>query len=901
MRFPRKLALGLGVFVATLLLVALVLPFMFRDRIAARIKTELDASVNAKLAWGGTRLSILRDFPNVSLGIDRLSIVGIAPFNGDTLLTMREARVVLDASSVIGYLRSGAPIVVREVALRQPSVRLRVLADGRANWDIAQPRGKSGADSSPGVGVTLRDLRISDGRVTLDDAQSRLVASVHGLQESLRGDFASDRFVLATRTRADSVSLRFAGVPYLSRVGVELNADVDADLRARRFTFSNDSLRLNQLVLAFTGSVVLGTPDMTFDLSFSTPSTAFKDILSLVPAVYASGFDRIQAAGSMSTSGSVRGKYGPNAFPALALRARVERGAFRDPSLPLPARDISLDLAIDNPGGHVDRTVIDLKRLHAVIGARPFDARMVMRTPVSDPDVDLRVVGALDLADVSRTVQLEGVSQLAGVIAADIAMRARLSDVDAGRYDKVAASGTVSISRFAMRSAAVPHPIAIDSAALRLTPRTAELPMLAARVGNSDVRASGSLENLLGFVLRGDDLRGKATLTSNHFDLNEWKSDEKLTEVIPVPAHVDFALQATAGRVSYGAITAANVRGNLRVKDQRVTLDELHMETMRGTVVANGFYETTDPARPTFDIDLRLAAVDIPSAFTALSTVQKFVPLARWAQGAVSGTIGVKGPIGSDMSPIFSALTGKGAIETERLVVNDAPVLARLADALKVELLRKPSLGPVKAAFDVANGRLLVKPFVVKANGMDMTVAGSNGIDQSIKYDLALATARGPLGAEVTGTVTNPTVRPNVSGLVTAVKDSAKTLVQNEIASRTAGAKQRADSAVEEARRRARAEADRLVAEAEKQAESIRAEARALAETARRQGNERADSLLAKATNPAARIAAKAGTDRLRREADASADRIVREADARADAIVAQAKKQADALASARG
>jgi hypothetical protein len=901
MRFPRKLALGLGAVVATLLLVAIILPFMFRGRIASRLRSELDASVNAKLAWGGTSLSILRDFPNVSLGMERLSVVGVAPFQGDTLLAMREARVALDVGSVVGFLRSGAPIVVREIALVQPDVRLRVLPDGRANWDIARARKTAGPDTAPAVGVTLRDLRISDGRVTLHDEQTRVVASVHGLQESLRGDFSRERFVLGTRTRADSVSLRFAGVPYLTRVALELNADVDADLRARRFTFRDDSLRLNQLVLAFTGSVALGTPDMTLDLAFSTPSTAFKDILSLVPAVYASGFDRIQTAGSMSTSGSVRGKYGPNAFPALALRAKVERGAFRDPSLPLPARDISLDLAIDNPGGHVDRTVIDLKRLHAVIGARPLDARLVMRTPVSDPDVDLRLVGGLDLADIGRTVKLEGVSQLAGLVAADIAMRARLSDVDAGRYDKVAASGTVAASRVAVRTAALPHAIMIDTAALRLTPRTAELATLAARVGNSDVRAAGTLENVLGFALRGDDLRGTATVSSTHFDLNEWRSDEKMTEVIPVPAHVDFSLQATAARVSYGAVTAANVRGNLRVKDQRVTLEELRMETLRGTVVANGFYETTDPARPTFDMDLRLAAVDIPAAFTALSTVQKFVPVARWAQGAVSGTVGVKGPIGRDMTPIFSALTGKGAIETERLVVNDAPVLTKLADALKVEQLRKPSLGSVKAAFDVADGRLLVKPFVVKTNGMDMTVAGSNGIDQSIRYDLALATPRGPLGAQVTGTVTNPTVRPNVAGLASAVKDSARNLAQNVIAARTAAITQRADSAAENARLRARAEAERIVAEAEKQAATIRAEARTLAETTRRQGSERADSLLAKATNPAARMAAKVGTDRLRREADESAERIVREADARADAVVAQARKQADALAPARG
>jgi cell division septum initiation protein DivIVA len=589
-----------------------------------------------------------------------------------------------------------------------------------------------------------------------------------------------------------------------------------------------------------------------------------------------------------------------------------------------------MELVIDNPGGHVDSTVVDLKRLHAVIGGRPVDARLVMRTPVSDPDVDLRLSGALNLADVGHTVKLEGVSELAGSVAADVAMHARMSDVDAGRYDRVAASGTMSAARIALRTATVPYPIAVDSAALRFTPRTAELTSFAARIGSSDVRATGSLDNVLGFALRGDDLRGSATVSSNRFDLNEWRSKEKTTEVIPVPPHVDFALKASAAHVSYGALTLANVRGDLHVKDQRVTLSELRMQTLRGTVVANGFYETTVAGRPTFDVDLTLAAVDIPAAFAALTTVQKLAPVARWAQGGVSGTVGLKGPLGLDMVPIFTALTGKGAIETERLVVNGAPVLEKLSDALKLEQLRKPSLGAVKASYDVADGRLHVQPFVVKMNGIDMTVAGSNGIDQSLKYDLSLAVPRTllggaagsvvaklasqagkagtdltagetvQLGAKVTGTLTNPVVRPSFGGMAGSARDAAKNVVQQELATRTAVVKEKVDSAAEEGRRRARMEADRMVEEATRQADTIRAKARTLAATTRREVNTRADSLQAHATNPVARIAAQAAADRLRREAEQQGDRIVREADARADGLIAQAKLKADALVPAR-
>lgn len=925
----RKVVFGLGALFAGLLLVLLVVPFFFQDRIASRLHAEIDRSVDARVAWKGASLSLLRGFPNATLSLNGLTIVGVKPFDRDTLVSMRQARLVLDLGSVVRYLASGDRIVVRDITLGAPAVRLRVLADGRANWDIVRKQGSGAGGSSRAVGVTLRNFRISDGRVRMDDEHSRLTAYMTGIQETLSGDFARDRFVLATRTRADSVLLRFAGVPYLDRVALSLDADVDADLARHRFTLRDDSLRLNELALAFAGSVTTGAPDLGLDLTFSTPSTAFHEILSLVPAIYGRDFARLQTAGTMTVSGRVKGSYGPHAFPQLALRARVDNGSFRYPGLPLPANGISMDLAVANPGGHVDSTVVTLNRLHAVIGGRPLDARLVMRTPVSDPDVAIGVTGALNLADLARTVKLDSVSQLAGLVSADVSMHARLSDLDAGRYDRVDAHGTVAAARIALRSAAIPHPVDIDTAALHLTPRAAELTVFTARIGSSDVRATGSLDNLLRYALRNDDLRGSATVSSRHFDLNEWRSKEKTTEVIPVPAHVDFALKASADTVKYAALTLGDVRGNLHVRNQRLTIDSLSMQTLRGKMVASGFYETTVPGRPTFDVDVRLASVDIPSAFAALATVQKLAPVARWAQGSMSGAVGLRGALGSDMAPVFSSLTGKGAIATERLVLQGAPVLDRVASALSLEQMRKPSLGTVKLAFDIADGRLHVSPFTAKVDGIDMTVTGSNGIDQSLSYDLGLAVPGASLGAaagsavaklaarsgvapsaltdagvvqlraKVTGTVSNPSVSANFAGMAGSMREAAQNAVRQAGATRIDSAKRKADSVATEAQRRARAEADRIVADAERQAAAMRTDARALADRTRRQATEHADSLVARAANPVARVAAQAAADRFRREADQQADRIVRDADAKADALVAQAKQRANALVQA--
>ena len=913
----------LGIVLLIPLVLLVVLPLAFGDSIVARVKAEVNETVDARVDWRDAGLSFFGDFPNLTLSLDQLSIANTGRFAGDTLAKVGTLNVVLDLGSVWRNYRRGEPIIVRSVELDRPVLALRVLDDGTTNWDIAKDTSASAADTSSPVAVTLRSLEIRDASVSLDDRQSRLVASLLGYRQSLSGDFAQDVFTIETLAHADSVSLSFAGIPYLTKVMLSLSADINADMRTKTFTFAENELQLNELRLGFSGSTKIGEDRTTLDMAFNAPRTDFKHILSLIPAIYAQDFQTLRTSGAVSVSGNIKGDYGERAFPSFVVNAKVDNGSFQYPDLPLPARDIALDLAVRNPGGDVDSTVVNLDRFHASIGGEAVDGTMVLRTPVSDPDVDLRLAGQLDLADLRRTVKLEGVKELAGRIAADVAVRTRMSWVDKKQYDRVTARGNVNVAGVAVNTEDLPHALAIDEARLQLTPQRAELRSLTGRIGSSDLRLSGYLENLVPFALRGDPLRGSATFASRHFDLNEWQSDDDSLEVIPVPGNIDIALNATVDELIYGKLTMTNASGGLRVKDDRATLERFTMNTLGGAFSVTGFYETTDVAKPTFDVDMQLKSVDIPSAFAALTTVQVLAPVARYARGSVSTDLHLTGALGKDMTPLFNVLTGRGSLQTSELILQGFPVMVRLADVLKIDQLRNPTLDALRASLQIRDGRVHVNPFTVGVGQSVLRVAGSHGIDQSLQYTLGLQLPRAALGADanrviaglvsragrtgidlqaadsveldvrVGGTLTNPTIQTNLGDVVASAGEQVKEAVREEVAERVDSVKARADSAAAEARRRAEAEAERLIAEAEQRAAAIRDEAQRLADRVRQEGNARADSLVARASNPLAQAAARAAADRLRKETNDRADQIISEADKRATDLVAEARKKA--------
>ncbi len=924
MKKRTRIFVIIGTVFAVLLLAIGLLPALFADKIAARVKKEVNGAVEARVDWRDAGLSLFGDFPNLTLRLDDLTIAGTRRFAGDTLAKVNRLGVVLDLASVIRNVRRGDAVVVRSISLERPTVALEVLEDGTANWDFEKPTPPAKDTSAP-VRITLKSLDIRDARISLEDRKSRIVALLAGYRQSLSGDFGRDVFTLATRAHADTVSLDFAGIPYVNRAALDITADLNADMRAKKFTFEKNEIRLNDLALAFSGSATAANEKVALDVGFKTPRTEFRHILSLVPAIYAKDFQTLKTSGVLALSGMVKGDYGERAFPSFAVNATVANGAFQYPDLPLPARDIALALAIRNPGGDVDSTVVRLERFHAAIGGEPIDGAMTLRTPVSDPDVALSLTGRIDLANVRKTVKLTNVKQLAGRVDADVAVRTRLSYVDRKQYDRVSASGNVTVKGLALESADLPRALAIDEATLRFTPQRADLESLSGRIGSSDVRLAGYLENLVPFALRGDPLRGSATVASQRFNLDEWKSDDSLT-IIPVPGNLDLALQATVAELTYGKLKMTNVRGGLRVTDQRATLEHFTMGTLGGEFGVTGFYDTVDSLRPKFDVDIAMKNVDIPGAFAALTTVQMLAPVARYAQGRVSTDLHLAGALGKNMLPVFTVLSGKGALQTSEVLVQGLPLLGRLADAVKINQLRSPTLDSLRASFEIREGRMHLKPFGVRLGRSRMLVEGSHGIDQSLQYTLGLRVPRSELGADanrviaglvakagktgvdleaadtvelgvkIGGTLTSPTIQTNLGELVASAGQSVKQAAQQEIAERVDSAKSRADSAAAEGRRKAQAEAERVVAEAEQKAAAVRAEAQRLAETVRQEGSARADSLVAKASSPLAKTAARVAADRLKKEANDRADQIVREATKRADDVVTEARKKAALL-----
>ena len=85
------------------------------------------------------------------------------------------------------------------------------------------------------------------------------------------------------RGYVDSLSLRMGNISYLKNAELDMKADIGMDMTAKKYSFKQNKIKLNQLALAFDGWVQSAGQNIDLDLSFKTPSTDFKSLLSMIP------------------------------------------------------------------------------------------------------------------------------------------------------------------------------------------------------------------------------------------------------------------------------------------------------------------------------------------------------------------------------------------------------------------------------------------------------------------------------------------------------------------------------------------------------------------------------------------------------------------------------------------
>jgi hypothetical protein len=932
----KKFFLILFAIIALLLALLITAPVLFKGKIITLVNEQLEKNLNAKASVSDIKLSLIRNFPNVSVRLKDLQVIGIREFSKDTLISVNSFDLVADIISVIKM----ESIDVKRIIIHHPSVNAIVLKDGKANWDIVPESDTTKiepVDTVPSeftTKVALKLFKITDARIRYTDYKSDMSASLEHFNFELSGNLSQDFSVIRITSESKRLNFIMGGIPYLKNVRLGMHFEVDANLKESIYKLNENHISLNELTLGFDGDIEMPeSGDILTNLHFATSNTDFKTLLSLIPAIYRNDFNDLKTTGTLKLEGKITGAVTEKTTPNASIKLLVQNATFSYPDLPKSAKDIQIDVDIHYDGTQMDNTTVDVNKFHMDLGDNPIDMVLNLRTPTSDPFTNGKITATIDLQTLQDVIPMKD-TELKGIIKANLDWMGKLSSIENQKYEEFKADGMIEAMNILYSSPDLPKTFSLKTALIKFSPQFVDVSSFDAKLGASDFRLNGRLTNFIPYALKDETVKGQLNLYSHTIDLNEFLSEEEVPEeqvqpedttalkAFEVPTNIDFRFTSSIGYLKYDKLDIKNLLGIIYMKDGRVVMENLSMNTLDGSLKISGEYNSQDIRNPLVDFHINASGIDIPKAFVAFDILGKIAPIASKATGKITLGLSYSSLLKSDMKPVLNTISGDGRLQSERIGIQSSDAFTTIGQALKTDALNNLTLKNIDLSFIIQDGTLQVKPFETSMNNIDMKIEGEQSFDNTLNYAINLIVPRQLLGLEnpainnlysqaashgiqidksetvdllvkLTGAMKNPQVKidlkQNASTTVENIKEEVKETAKEVIETKKEEVK-------EDVKKKAREEADKILNEADKQATQIKAEGKRAADAVRAEANKNADNVVKEAKNPVAKAAAEQTAKKIRQEGEEKAKQIEKEANSKADKVLQDAHERADKL-----
>ncbi len=765
----RKILIISGCFVLIVGILS-ALPFLYKDKLLAKVKTTLNNQINARIDFSDFKVSVFSQFPKVEMKLLGLRIVGVNDFAKDTIFS---ASCISTNISLMEMIRNKG-LTLKSLKVDDPKVALMVNKSGAVNWDIAKTSAKQTAPQAAvnpenAVQIKLDNVQVNNLNLLYNDQEMPMNLWLKNTNLSSSGTVAGSLSTFDLKGDAAEFIFEYDSVKYISKTKLKAETKLKVDYSKMDFAFDQGKLWINNLPLEVNGSFAMPNDSMFFDLSFKSEKSDFATILALVPADYQKYLEKADINGSAEFKGSVKGLYYNEIYPAIDVLLAVSNAGFKYQGLPESVQDIQVSARITKPEGDMNLLKVDVDKAHASVKNNPIDLKMTLSELMTDPNIDGAFSGIIDFNSLKKALPLDSLD-ITGTLKAQMQLSGRMSSIEKQEYEKFKSNGEATIQNFRIESKQLTKPIEITQGQVKATTQQIVVDKFDMKIGQSDLSLQGKVNNYLTYIFKDGVLKGDFNLKSgfmNFSELSNLKKQAKKTEgtkaeakpapatpadsvmAFQVPEKLDLTFQSAIQKAVYDKMPISNINGLVKVKDQRVDLSNLSMDMLQGKLAINGSYTGNKENKPLFDFKLNLENIDLPTAYQSISTVRHYLPIAAKSQGKISTQLGLSGKMNEKMNVVPTSLNGLGILNTQNLVIVDSPVFDQIRGIIKKEKLKNVKINDFTAKFQFANGQLTLNPVKTTVADQQATVYGSLSADRKINLNMDFVVNRDDLGADI--------------------------------------------------------------------------------------------------------------------------------------------------------
>lgn len=585
---PRHLLKGVLIAIASLIalvgvIFCVVIAYLKPQRLTPLVNRYASEYLMADVEASRVELTFFSSFPHLILQVDSLRVDSRVEGIGE------DARRLLSVGCLSGAINIPAlmagRIALGDVEIQSPQVTAVALSDTIANWMIF-PATTDDEPSQPAT--TLPDISINsfiisgDARATYRSLPDSIAVECR-LASSVRSDTLGLHFYTLDISGSGAASL--GSLLSLVETPFGMNGGVNWD-PAKPMALTVKDMRMYVDSISATLNTTLDFADTlrVNSLDLRAPDLDIARAIALIPDTLRGELGKISTDLRADLSARLSEPFTPgvDSIPSLILDLAAKGGLSYDR---LKLNDIDIALTADVRGKDLDASTIEIERMRVAGRATGLDLSGRVSRIISDPSVDMKIKGGINLGALPRQLLDRLAMTVEGRVMADANVRLRLSDLTPATFHRAHIDGNIRLNRFhsAMRdssaaffasgttlrfgtSSTLPLPsgtadslltlsFLADTLAARLDSGRIVLASAGLRAGigmkNIGTTFDTSRVNPIGARISADRLFFRSRPDSMSLRLNDISAGASITRLDGIDTIPRLALRLSAGRMRY--------------------------------------------------------------------------------------------------------------------------------------------------------------------------------------------------------------------------------------------------------------------------------------------------------------------------------------------------------------
>jgi len=769
--------------------------FYYQNDVKTAILNELNKHLKSEVIIDpeNINLTIIKTFPDCSVEFKNvLMLEALKLKKRDTLLFAEQFNLHFNISDLWNKNYH-----IKKVKFKNSIVKLQITASGKPNYIFWQDS-KNSKEKNDSISFKLNLIQIENCRFVFRDKQTHFKTDLLIKEISFKGDFSQTDYDMSANGNMLIRKIETNKQTFITNKNCNLK--IGLNIKKDVYTLEKTSISLNDMLFILDGDFKYNDSLQNLNINYTASNLDIGTILSLLPEQQKQKSKDYESDGVFYTKGKIN--YDTKTNFKTKSEFGIKNGTVTHKSSQVKATNINIVGKLDYSN---NSSKLELNSIFLKINNDEVAGNLLISN-FSEPHLKFKIDATSNLENLNAFWPIDTLTKLKGILKINLDVDGLWNDVkNTTNPSKINLKLDAGITNLEAQFKGDESVFMIQNCILSATNKDVQVKDLKLQRGNSDLLLNGTLPGLFKYLSDNTaPLIIEGSLLSNNFKLEDfmskYNSSQNKTEPL-IPKNIQFKLNATILKFAYEKFEAANITGEVEIKNQQAIVSDTKLSTMNGYAEFDAF---ADNSKGTFDVVLqsKLHNINVNKMFNQFNNFGQATLLDKNINGILNSEIEFSGSWNNALESDLNSIKSNINLTIDRGELIDFKPLQSLSKFVDVQELQKIKFSKLQSLIEIKDKTIFLPNSSIKNSVLNLNVYGSHTFNNEINYHIELLISEllakkrknkdnefGPIENDpqnkrsafilMTGTIDKPIIKYDRKGLKDNIKNDLKEEKQN--------------------------------------------------------------------------------------------------------------------------